>query len=137
MATTIKTLTAVIAFAVLVSPAMLSAQGQGRGQGNGSENSENYFKTHGYTKLNIPPGHYPSPGECRVWFPGRPPGQQPASGRCERLQYSVPPGAWLIRRPSNDHVHVQVYDDRRPNTVLVVGEFAFSTGVLLRVVNDK
>jgi len=45
---------------------------------------------------NIPKGHYPPPGSCRVWFPGRPPGQQPP-GPCERLQYQVPPGAYLIR----------------------------------------
>jgi hypothetical protein len=46
---------------------------------------------------NIPKGHYPPPGSCRVWFPDRPPGQQPPPGPCERLQYQVPPGAYLIR----------------------------------------
>jgi hypothetical protein len=46
---------------------------------------------------NIPRGHYPPPGSCRVWFLGRPPGHQPPPGPCERLQYEVPPGAYLIR----------------------------------------
>jgi hypothetical protein len=45
----------------------------------------------------IPPGHYPPPGSCRVWFPDRPPGHQPPPGPCEELQYRVPPGAYLIR----------------------------------------
>lgn len=45
----------------------------------------------------IPRGHYPPPGECRVWFPDRPPGHQPPPGPCEELQYRVPPGAYLIR----------------------------------------
>ncbi|RTQ46518.1 hypothetical protein EJV47_21435 [Hymenobacter gummosus] len=25
----------------------------------------------------VPRGHYPPPGECRIWYPNRPPGQQP------------------------------------------------------------
>jgi hypothetical protein len=45
----------------------------------------------------IPPGHYPPPGSCRIWFPDRPPGHQPPPGPCEELQYQVPPGAYLIR----------------------------------------
>ena len=28
-----------------------------------------YFHEHGYTRLNIPRGHYPPPGECRIWYP--------------------------------------------------------------------
>lgn len=35
--------------------------------------------------LDIPPGHYPPPGHCRVWYPGRPPGQQPPPVRCHGL----------------------------------------------------
>jgi hypothetical protein len=31
---------------------------------------------------HIPPGHYPPPGECRVWIPGRPPGHQPPPVKC-------------------------------------------------------
>jgi hypothetical protein len=94
-----------------------------------------YFHEHGYTRLDIPKGHYPPPGECRVWYPDRPAGQQPPPGRCDR----VPPGAWLIRHPHDDaeHVHVVVYDDRRPGTVLVVGQFRIATGVFVRVVVNK
>ena len=49
-----------------------------------------YFQKQGYSRLNIPQGHYPPPGECRIWFPDRPPGHQPPpSKNCSK----VPPGA--------------------------------------------
>jgi hypothetical protein len=47
--------------------------------------------------INIPEGHMPPPGKCRIWYPDRPPGQQPPPGDCEYLRHRVPPGAWLIR----------------------------------------
>lgn len=47
--------------------------------------------------LNIPEGHLPPPGSCRIWFPDLPAGQQPPPGDCEELRYRVPPGAYLIR----------------------------------------
>lgn len=92
----------------------------------------NYFQRHGYSRLNIPAGHYPPPGECRVWFPDRPPGHQPPPGRCG----PVPPGAWLIRHPgdSHGHVHVTVYDEVHRSNVLVVGEFEIATGAFIRVI---
>ena len=49
------------------------------------------------TLPEIPPGHMPPPGKCRIWFPGKPPGQQPPPGDCWELERQVPPGAWLIR----------------------------------------
>lgn len=48
------------------------------------------------SKFHIPPGHYPPPGSCRVWFPGRPPGQQPPPGNCSVLDRQVPAGAYLV-----------------------------------------
>lgn len=47
--------------------------------------------------LDIPQGHVPPPGLCRIWVPGVPPGQQSPPGRCEELQYRVPRGAYLVR----------------------------------------
>ncbi len=44
----------------------------------------------------IPPGHYPPPGECRVWYPGRPPGHQPPPRPCGELQGRVPRGAFIL-----------------------------------------
>lgn len=46
--------------------------------------------------FRIPPGHYPPPGSCRIWFPNRPPGQQPAPGDCNQLDRRVPDGAYLV-----------------------------------------
>jgi hypothetical protein len=48
---------------------------------------------------NIPPGHLPPPGSCRIWYPGTPPGQQPPPDRCDVLERSVQSGAWLLYRP--------------------------------------
>lgn len=45
----------------------------------------------------VPPGHMPPPGECRIWFHDREPGQQPPPGNCRKLRKQVPPGASLIR----------------------------------------
>lgn len=45
-------------------------------------------------RLDIPPGHYPPSGSCRVWFPDRPPGHQPPPGNCDVY---VPRGAVLVR----------------------------------------
>ncbi|WP_434131741.1 hypothetical protein [Methylocaldum sp. GT1BB] len=98
-----------------------------------------YFHEHGYTRLDIPPGHYPPPGECRVWYPGRPAGHQPPPGQCHRLRAKVPPGAWLIRHPRDraDHVHVIVYDDYHPGTIRVIGEFDIGTGIFVDLVVDR
>ncbi|WP_189471653.1 hypothetical protein [Litchfieldella qijiaojingensis] len=50
-----------------------------------------------YPSYDIPPGHMPPPGECRIWYPDLPPGQQPPPGHCDELQYRVPPDAVLIQ----------------------------------------
>lgn len=104
-----------------------SAERQGKKNGQ-----DTYFHRHGYTRLNIPAGHYPPPGECRIWYPDRPAGQQPPPTGCSQ----VPPGAWVIRHPQDnpDHVHVTVFDPQRPGAVLVVGEFNIGSGVFVRVV---
>ncbi len=107
--------------------------------GRYDNNGGSYFHTHGYTHLNIPKGHYPPPGECRIWYPDRPAGHQPPPGACNRLQPRVPPGAWLIYHPEEEpeHVHVIVYDVHRPGSVLVIGEFEIGSGTFLRVVVNR
>ena len=45
---------------------------------------------------NVPPGHYPPPGECRLWYLGRPPGQQPPPAPCGSLSGSVPLGTFIL-----------------------------------------
>lgn len=44
--------------------------------------------------LEIPNGHRPPPGFCRVWYPNRPAGHQPPPTSCD---VDVPRGAVLVR----------------------------------------
>jgi hypothetical protein len=90
---------------------------------------------HGYGNLDIPPGHLPPPGECRIWYPGVPPGQQPPPGNCYDLAPQVPLGAWLIYGPGGGHedtLRVHVYDDHSPRVVISVRYYNFETGRFLR-----
>lgn len=51
----------------------------------------------GPRRLNgVPPGHFPPPGECRLWVPGRPPGQQARPTACSNLRGRVPAGAFIL-----------------------------------------
>jgi cytochrome c-type biogenesis protein CcmH/NrfG len=49
-----------------------------------------------YDEVDIPRGHLPPPGKCRIWFPDRPPGHQPKPGKCKKLRHRVPSGAYLV-----------------------------------------
>lgn len=46
--------------------------------------------------FRIPPGHYPPPGQCRIWDPELPPGQQAPPGPCPELDRRVPEGQVLV-----------------------------------------
>jgi hypothetical protein len=46
--------------------------------------------------IKVPKGHYPPPGQCRLWFEGRPPGRQPRVTKCESLRGNVPAGAFIL-----------------------------------------
>jgi hypothetical protein len=46
-------------------------------------------------RVHVPPGHYPPPGYCRVWHPGRPPGHQPKPFPCQH-PVAVPAGAFIL-----------------------------------------
>ena len=48
-------------------------------------------------EITIPRGHWPPPGQCRIWFADRPPGQQPPPDSCKKLRKRVPPGAVLMQ----------------------------------------
>lgn len=101
----------------------------------GDREGRSYFSQHGYTHLDIPPGHLPPPGTCRLWYPHKPPGHQPPPAPCEHLRQRVPAGAWIIQRPEDNpaYVDVEVYETSRPGIVLDIGVFDAATGAFIRV----
>lgn len=58
--------------------------------------------------VDIPPGHMPPPGSCRIWYPGEPPGHQPPPGDCRKLEREAPGGSWVLYRPNEDRRVVRV-----------------------------
>ena len=52
--------------------------------------------------VDVPPGHMPPPGECRVWYPDAPPGHQPLPSDCDEAMATAPRGTWVIYRPDGD-----------------------------------
>jgi hypothetical protein len=74
------------------------------------------------TSVDIPAGHMPPPGECRLWEDGVPPGQQSAPGNCEELENSVTEGSVLV---DHDGVVEERYHPLMEVDALVVelGEF--------------
>ncbi|WP_426062059.1 hypothetical protein [Hymenobacter sp. B1770] len=68
----------------------------------------------------VPRGHYPPPGECRVWYPNRPPGHQPPPTSCDRLAgVRLEPGAFILHgdRAYDAEYNWREEDRRRPGTV--------------------
>ncbi|GGK57222.1 hypothetical protein ACD591_15275 [Rufibacter glacialis] len=68
----------------------------------------------------VPKGHYPPPGQCRIWYPNRPPGHQPPPTDCQNLYGArLEPGAFIL---SGDRAYDAEYDwreeeRRRPGSV--------------------
>jgi hypothetical protein len=92
---------------------------------------ESYFHKHSHTRLRIPPGHYPPPGECRIWYPDRPAGHQPEHIKCGM----VPPrGAWVLHYPRHrkEHLNIRVYDPQRSGVMISIGEFNLKSGEFIR-----
>jgi hypothetical protein len=84
--------------------------------------------------LKVPPGHFPRPGECRLWFPGRPPGQQPRAGSCVGLGRIAPAGTYILYRPTSDKkvVHARVIDPKKDGVVVVVRVYDANRGTYIR-----
>lgn len=82
----------------------------------------------------IPKGHFPPPGSCRIWYPDRPAGQQPPPDHCDTLASQVPPGAWLVSRVPGfeDQIYVSFYHATQPRTVLGSAWYDLKTGKFLR-----
>ena len=83
--------------------------------------------------VKIPRGHFPSPGECRIWLPDTPPGRQPRPGDCGRLVQNVPAGAYLIYRPLDDPeiCEVSIYHPHQPGLIIDIRWLDAETGALL------
>jgi hypothetical protein len=65
-----------------------------------------------YRTLNIPNGHLPPPGSCRVWHPGKPPGQQPPPSSCTQALKDFKPGTWIITRSDSDKKLLEVKEKK-------------------------
>jgi len=67
----------------------------------------------------VPPGHYPPPGECRLWYVDRPPGHQPPPSRCDSLVGRVPFGAFVLynRKAWDTEYDWRREESRRPGSV--------------------
>ena len=84
--------------------------------------------------VDIPPGHLPQPGMCRVWVPGTPPGHQAKPRSCSGIERSAPAGSWIVERPGRDKkvVHIRVVDERRPGVVVRMRVYEIRGGKLMR-----
>jgi hypothetical protein len=93
------------------------------------EGERAYFQVRGYDSLHIAREELPRRGHCRVWYPDKPLGEQPSQGKCSVVSRQVPPGAWLMARPTSDpgHVNVHVFDDQVPGVVKAIGVFSIET----------
>lgn len=93
----------------------------------------------GNLTFNIPPGHVPELGECRVWIPRLPPGQQPKpkSRSCNGIVSVAPAGSWIIDRPSAQPklVYVRLIDERRAGVVVRIRVFDLDSKRLVREEN--
>ena len=93
----------------------------------------------GTLTLDIPPGHLPELGECRLWIPGLPPGRQPRpkSRPCDGITSIAPAGSWIIDRPRAEPtlVYVRLVDERRAGVVVRIRVFDLDSKRLLREVN--
>jgi hypothetical protein len=117
----IRQLPFVLAFSFLLftsaeAPAQGKDHGKEKSKVKGSAKKENKAtgKTFAHStphNLKVPPGHYPPPGMCRLWYPGRPPGQQPKSVPCAQL-IGVPltDGAFILH---GDQAYDTQYDWRK------------------------
>ncbi|KUG07498.1 hypothetical protein [Solirubrum puertoriconensis] len=69
----------------------------------------------------VPRGHYPPPGQCRIWYPNRPPGHQPPPTDCRSLiGRRLEPGAFILH---GNQAYDAEYDwraeeRRRPGSVV-------------------
>ncbi|MDR0782077.1 MAG: hypothetical protein LBF16_15560 [Pseudomonadales bacterium] len=96
----------------------------------------NWFYDHGYSRLNIPANYYPALGQCRLWYSDQPLWRQPATQNCRSAQLAAQPGTWIIYRPANDAVHIQVMVYESYYAAPWVGEFDLRSGDFIRMISN-
>lgn len=84
--------------------------------------------------LNIPRGHLPSAGRCRIWYPSRSPGQQPGETGCAAAIAAAPAGTWVLERRSAAPGEIRLHLIHSARRGVVVGRYIYSaeTGAYLR-----
>ena len=82
--------------------------------------------------LKVPPGHYPSPGMCRVWIEGRPPGRQARQTTCAAAMANAPAGSVVLYRPTAAELHARHIDGKRAGVVVAVHVYVAEGGRYLR-----
>jgi len=60
---------------------------------------------------NIPPGHRPPAGMCRIWIDGVPPGHQPAPTDCQTAVRNQPRNSRIIWGDNTNQRERNVYND--------------------------
>ena len=83
--------------------------------------------------LGIPPAQWPSPGECRLWKPGKPLKEQGRAGSCTAIEAAAPTESWVLYRPQQDPrlVHVRVIDPDQAGLVTQVRVYDAARGTYL------
>lgn len=83
--------------------------------------------------LGVPPGHFPPPGQCRIWVQGVPPGRQAECVPCNSIDGEIPLGALVLYRPSREAGALQVmeYDRQSPPMILSVSWYDAQDGAPL------
>ena len=66
--------------------------------------------------LNIPKGHLPPPGECKIWIPGKPAGQQGPNVSCAYANANAPLGAWVITH-EGERYRVNIFNRRKRSVI--------------------
>jgi hypothetical protein len=83
--------------------------------------------------LTIPPEQLPTPGECRLWRPGRPLREQARAGSCTEIEPSAPPDSWVLYRPRQDPrlVQVRVIDPNQSGLITQIRVYDAARGTYL------
>ena len=80
----------------------VGAQGRGQVRDRTAPGMEARTPVQGRGPIDVPPGHWPSAGRCRVWIDGVAPGRQPRETDCATARRTVPPNGRVIEgRPAS------------------------------------